>query len=263
MAAIAAAAMPAAVAIPAVIAAGDIAAAAITASATEAAATATAATMAAAATVPPTTGTLGAAVHAADVGTPLAASSTVEGAVAVEGLQPAQQAAVGGVSSRVSDFEWVISGRKSGSFQKRLVRRPMIISADGGQKFTHYAKCGVQHTAVWNSMTIKPMHARYFTPKLDRAYLKYSAYSKDLLKTKADATAAARAASVTTLADDLAAENEVICQADLLAARSTAPNSKSAHTDVKVVLGAVCSHVVRSMEQGSFQNPRSSDEFET
>lgn len=135
----------------------------------------------------------------------------------------------------------MVVGRKSGRFQKKLVRHPMIAAADGWQKGTHYAKCGVQHTAVWNRMNVAPQQARYISPSLDKAYEKYSAFNKLAANAKAAATAAARASSATGVGPG---EHVINCQADLVAARDTAPISKSAHTDIKVTIAVVCPHAV-------------------
>lgn len=168
-----------------------------------------------------------------------------------------------------SGSRWVVPGRTSGSLLTPLLRRRTYATADGGQKLTHYAKCGMRHAAVCKQINAAPMHSRYFAANLPTVYAGMTQHVKDLAKAKAQAAAAVAAAAAaaataaataqaaaasagnssmsrTPLLDQLllSEQFETLCQTDLLAARAVAPSSKSAYTDVKVVLGCVCPHAV-------------------
>lgn len=131
------------------------------------------------------------------------------------------------------------------SFLWPLVRRFFYLTADGAQKLTHYANAGKSHTAAWKDLNIPVPYGRYFAPRVDYMY-KMCVQSRDERDAAAASTAAASLPSGSSgpPASTATVDDDNPCQAELLAARSEPPRGKTANTDVKVVAGCVCPHVV-------------------
>lgn len=186
------------------------------------------------------------------------------------------------------DRVWVFSGSGLGqfSFTWPHLKRFFYITGDGNQKLLHYANCGKSHTAAAAEMGVAVPFGRYLDPLGDYMYKKSQVIQGDRdAATAAIATAAATAAAADALAATTGSaagaraaaggastgaaatsertssaaaaaagvaastgEDDNPCQAELLAARSAAPRSKAAKTDMKVLGGCVCMHGVRIVD---------------
>lgn len=125
-----------------------------------------------------------------------------------------------------------------------LTPRFVYIVSDGNFKLTHYRNTGTEHTAAVNALDHAVAFGQYFSPS---AAFMYN-FVNSVRERNNAATAAASAPGPAELADldasHLSSAFEPTCQAELLAARSHPPKHKTANTDVKVVVGCVCPHVV-------------------
>lgn len=138
-------------------------------------------------------------------------------------LLPPSAPSASSAPAAAGGFQFFQSGTLTFRTRHRLERRPRYITADGAQKLMRFANCGTTATAVERELNYPAPFAEYFSARVATVY--------EYREQKASVR-------------PLLAPVDTECQADLLAARSMPPTSKSANTDVKLVVGCVCPHTV-------------------
>lgn len=120
-----------------------------------------------------------------------------------------------------------------------LIPRFFYIISDGNFKLTHYANTGTEHTAAVIALNAAVPYGKFFSSTGDHMYELCKGIAK-----RGDAAALVQVGEPGSSGSGPSSEFEPTCQAELLAARSQPPKHKTANTDVKVVVGCVCPHVV-------------------